>query len=336
MPNSNTGIFIVWRIFQRRTESLAREFSLEARYYYRPWEEKSKFHKALSYIFKTFDTVADLIKDKPAVVFVQLPPVPVLYIAATYCRLTGSKLVADCHNAMIYSRWLRWPLAKSLLRRADVALVHNKDVEVYAKRFNIETTTLRDPLPVLDSPAHSDLLERLGIGNNPYIIVPWSFAPDEPIHELIQAATELPGIIFVMTWFAEKLPPDVRNSLPPNLVLSGYLDDEDFNTLFSESTAALVLTAGGGTQPSPASEPIVLDIPLIVSDLNTTRQLYDDMPRYTENTSEGIREAAREVVDQHEQYRSKVQAFKENFARRLDLEIQDVKRSLGLDSHRDN
>ena len=334
MSTSNTGLFIVWRIFQRRTESLAREFNLDVCYYYRPWEEKSKFHKALSYIFKTFGTVTDLIRHKPPIVFIQLPPTPLLYIVATYCKITGSKLVADCHNSMIYSRWLRWPLAKALLRRADITLVHNKDVEVYAKRFNLDTITLRDPLPVLESPSQSNLLDRIGISENHYIIVPWSFAPDEPINELIQAAAALPDIIFVMTWFAEKLPPGVRNSLPPNLILSGYLDDEDFNTLFSKSIAAIVLTTREGTQPSAASEAIVLGIPLIVSDLNTTRQLYDNMPIYTKNTSEGIREAAQEVVDNHDKYQSKITVFKDNFAKRLNQEIRDVKSTLGLmDTH---
>lgn len=330
MPTPKAGLFIVWRIFQRRTESLAREFDLDACYYYKPWEERSKFHKALSYIFKTFGTIADLVRKKPTVVFIQLPPTPVLYIASAYCKLTGSRLVADCHNAMIYSRWLNWPLAKTLLRRANITLVHNRDVEVYARRFELETITLRDPLPVLESPAQTDLLERIGIGEKPYIIVPWSFAPDEPINELVQAATELPGIIFVMTWFAEKLPPETRNRLPPNLLLSGYLNDEDFNTLFARSSAALVLTTREGTQPSAASEAIVLGIPLIVSDLNTTRDLYGDMPIYTKNTCEGIRDASQEIIDNPEPYLAKITEFRNSFSARLEREIKGVKHTLGL------
>lgn len=336
MSSSRTGLFIVWRIFQRRSDSLAACFNLEVKYYYSPWEEKSRLHKAWSYVFKTAGTLRDLFSLKPAVVFIQLPPTPVLYIAAAYCALANCKLVADCHNAMIYSRWLNWPFAKQLLRSADALLVHNEDVEEYAKGFHINAITLRDPLPRLTSTVDTSLNSRYDFTRQPYIIVPWSFSPDEPIDELIQAAASMPEINFVMTWFAERLPQEVRNSLPSNLVLTGYLDDTDFNAIFSQATAALVLTTREGTQPSAASEAIVLGVPLIVSDLKTTRRLYQDMPVYIKNTAEGISTGVRTAFEQREKLEKTIESFKSGFSERLEKEIFEVKVSLGLTDHSDS
>lgn len=332
MTPPTAGLFIVWRIFQRRTESLAAEFGLRVNYYYRTWEDRSKFHKACSYIPKTIGTVIDLVRDRPPVVFIQLPPTPILYIAAIYSWITKTKLVADCHNSMIYSRWLTWPFAKSLLRRTDAVLVHNEDVERHARQYQLRPIILRDPLPTLPGTADTHLLEQHDLSETPYVIVPWSFAPDEPISEFIEAVASLPDVQFVMTWFAEKLSPELRSKLPPNLILTGYLDDHDFNAIFSQASAALVLTTREGTQPSAASEAIVLGIPLIVSDLNTTRKLYEDMPIYVQNDAAGIRDGVSKALAEHDKQKDRITTFKRTFHDRLVLEINDVKSLLGVTS----
>ncbi len=331
MPSSEKGLFIVWRIFQRRSESLARCFDLEIKYYYADWEEKSKFHKALSYVFKTAGTLRDMIRCKPEILFIQLPPTPVLYLAATYCYFTKCRLVADCHNAMIYSKWLKWPFALSLLRNADAALVHNEDVEQQALRLGLKTITLRDPLPQLEMDNRRKAADIADTGAGDYVMVPWSFSPDEPIEELFQAAESLPAVKFLMTWFAERLPQEIRDRVPSNLVLTGYLDDGDFNALFSQASAVLVMTTREGTQPSAASEAIVLGVPLIVSDLQTTRRLYEDVPVYIANDAAGISEGVRTALATRDVLRQRILGFKNKFEMRLKEEIDQVEQMLALD-----
>ncbi|MFC1773653.1 hypothetical protein ACFL3A_09915 [Pseudomonadota bacterium] len=330
MPQSNIGLFIVWRIFQRRAESLAAKFDLSVKYYYFSWEEKTKLHKALSYIFKTVLTLRDMFRLKPSIIFIQLPPTPVLYIAIAFCKLTNCKLVADCHNAMIYSKWLSWPLAKLLLREADTLLVHNQDVENYAKRFQLDAITLHDPLPALTDRVGPDIRIQYEFTKEDYVIVPWSFAPDEPIDELIRAAASMPETVFVMTWFAEKLPANIKNNVPSNLVMTGYLNDNDFTAIFAQATAALVLTTREGTQPSGATEAIALSVPLILSDLKTTRRLYDDMPIYIDNSADGIRRGIQQAFTEQDEVKARVLAFKNLLSMRLEAEIEDVKSLLRI------
>ncbi len=330
MPQRSVGLFIVWRIFQRRTESLAAKFNLSVKYYYFPWEEKTKLHKAWSYVFKTVLTTRDLWHFKPSIVFIQLPPTPVLYIASAFCKLTNCKLVADCHNAMIYSKWLSWPLAKFLLRKADTLLVHNHDVEDYAKRFQLDAITLHDPLPTLTDTVGHELKIRYEFTKALYVIVPWSFAPDEPISELIRAAETMPETVFVMTWFAEKLPADIKDNLPSNLVLTGYLNDNDFTAMFSQAAAALVLTTREGTQPSGATEAVALGVPLILSDLKTTRRLYEDMPIYVDNTVDGIQRGVQQAFSEQDERKARVLAFKNTLSIRLEEEVSNVKSLLRI------
>ena len=330
MSSSKRGLFVAWRIFQRRNISVANKFGLEPRFYYRTWEEKSRVHKASSYIFKSLNMLRDLIKFHPDVIFLQLPPVPVLYIVALFCRLTGCRYVADCHNVMIYSKWLNWPFAKTLLNAADALLVHNEDVSIYARQLGLNTITLRDPLPDLKRTTDPDLLAKYGLKKDAYVIVPWSFASDEPILELFQAAKAMPETKYVMTWFAEKLPVELREILPANLILTGYLDDNAFNAIFSDAGVALVLTTREGTQPSSASEAISLEIPLIVSDLDTTRKLYKNTPVYIENTTQGILTGVAQAFHEQEQRITAIRAFGKAYGRDLDEEIDSVKNLLGL------
>ena len=145
MVTKQNGIYITWGIFQRRTESLASNLNLHKLYYYYTWEDRSKLHKLCSYFLKSINLVADLIGIKPNITFIQLPPTPVLYIVALYCKVSGNKYVADCHNAMLYSsKWFKWPLTKRLLRKADAILVHNEDVRDFAKSLGLTATILRE------------------------------------------------------------------------------------------------------------------------------------------------------------------------------------------------
>lgn len=331
MSQSCKGLFIVWRIFQRRTESLADKLELEVRYYHYPWEDKSKLHKAFSYILKGSRTLHDLVRLRPDVVFTQLPPTPLLYIVYLYSKVRGCKVVADCHNAMVYSKWLNWPFAERFLQRVDTLLVHNHDVESHARELGLDAVTLHDPLPAMKSTLDkTELQSRFSFAKQTYIIAPWSFAADEPVDELISAAVAMPDIVFVMTWFAERLPAEIAERLPPNLVLTGFLDDENFTGVFAHAHAALVLTTREGTQPSGATEAIALGVPLILSDIKTTRRLYGDVPVYIDNTSEGIQQGIRQVSEEREMRRSRIADFRSELDGRLRDELANVKALLKL------
>jgi hypothetical protein len=332
MPSHRQGVYITWHIFQRRTESLADQLQLEKIYCHYKWENKSKVHKIWSYFLKTVITLGKLVHFRPKLIFFQLPPTPVLYVISAYCWFTGSKCFADCHNSMICdSKWLNWPFAKALLAKADAMLVHNNDVQEFVRSEKMSAITLRDPLPSISKVYDPGVLEQYGLKQYNYVIVPWSFSPDEPIYELIQVAELMPQTKFVMTWFAEKVPLSIRESMPPNLLLTGYLNETEYNKVFAQAGAALVLTTREGTQPSGASEAITLEVPLIVSDIKTTKKLYKDMPIYVENTVEGIHRGVINALEQREECVAKIKSFAIRYRQELNAELTKVKTLLEID-----
>ena len=90
------------------------------------------------------------------------------------------------------------------------------------------------------------------------------------------------------------------------------------------------MTTREGTQPSAASEAISLEIPLIVSDLDTTRKLYKNTPVYIENTTQGILTGVAQAFHEQEQRITAIRAFGKAYGRDLDEEIDSVKNLLGL------
>lgn len=321
-----SNLFIVWNPFQRRSETLAAAFDLDLLYYNYRWERKGAFFKTFSYLPKFLETMYTLVRKKPRYVFVQLAPTPLLYVASLYRLVSGAKIVADCHNTMIYDdHWIHWPFAKSLLRRADIALVHNRDVEKLARELNIDTLILRDPLPVLKVPAEIHEVAGIDIRNQSYVIIPCGIAPDEPVDALFGAIRAMPDQLFVMTWFADKLSPEVRNKAPDNLRFSGYLNEPEFNALYANANAALVLTTREGTQPSGAAEAISLGVPLILSDLATTMSLYGDAPVYVQNDIAAIAAGTAMALSDYDRFSRAISGLREALREDADGQIARLK-----------
>lgn len=285
--NKNLDMFIVWHPFQQRAKVLSDAFGARPCWLFYSWEKKNKFFKLLSYFLKSLVTLYLLIKKNPRRIFMQLPPVPLLYVASIYGRFSDSQLVFDGHNSLFCSHWARWPLVKRLLdAKGVVLLTHNEDISIIAERLGIHSMTLIDPLPAHNVDSEIGLPASLEKGQ--YVIVPFSFSDDEPVEELLEAARLLPEQRFAVTWFKEKAISKVSSTIPDNIVFTGFLDLDVYQSLFSNALCALALTTRDGTQPSVATEAIGFGVPLVVSDIGTTRKLYDKWPIYVDNDAEGI------------------------------------------------
>lgn len=326
MNKNNANVYVVWTVFQRRAQSLGAMLDMDVRYYHYAWEEKGKVFKAMAHLMKFAATLRDLLRLRPRVVMLQLAPTTLLYAAATYRLLTGASYVADCHNTMIYDdHWIRWPFARALLRRALVTIVHNTDVQREAERIGIPSTILRDPLPVMDVPEDVSQVADIDLDNTSYVIIPGSMAPDEPIGELFEAAASTPDMLFVMTWYAHKLPEAFRGKAPENIRFTGFLDEPEFNALYAKANVAIVLTTREGTQPSGASEAIALGVPLVVSDIATTRRLYGDAPVYVDNSASSIASGVKQAVEAHDEVAARVASLRDDLRNEAQRQVDELK-----------
>ena len=328
MSSKHTNLYIAWVPFQRRAQSLATSFDLKACYYHFDWGERGKMFRLMSWFAKGAATLKDLIKHKPDFIIIQLAPTPLLYVAAFYGMFSRCRYVSDCHNTMLYDAHnIHWPLAKFLLRRSAVVVVHNDDVKAHADRHNISSQILRDPLPTLNVP--DGIKEVAGISlKEDYALVPGSMAEDEPLEELFDAARALPDTLVVLTWFFERLPEELRSKAPGNIRFTGFLDEPDFNALYANANVAIVLTTREGTQPSGASEAISLGIPLVVSDISTTRRLYQDNPIYVDNSAKSITDGISEALSDYDKWSARVSTLRAELTKEAEQQIAAVKSSL--------
>lgn len=318
-------LFQVWKVYQRRAESIAVKFNAAVNYYHYSWEERGKVYKAASYCLKSWNTMRDLFRYRPKLIIIQLPPTLALYMVAVYGLFTGTPYMADCHNAMILRSWIRWPFAKYLLRKAAAVIVHNENVRIHAQENGVDAIVIRDPLPAGQAGEDLGVLTRFGLEERQYVIVPWNLQPDEPIEEFIEAVRCLPEIKFAMTWYTERMPKSLLARIPGNLVLTGYLETPEFNSLFGHAGAAISLTTQQGIQPSAASEAIAYSVPIVLSDTQTARTLYKDAPVYVRNEAGSIAEGITEILGNRELYRENVVNYGEILKRDLDNELNTLK-----------
>lgn len=265
-------LFIIWKAYQRRVDAFKERLGARAIYLHYAWEERSKLHKAVSYVAKFYETWRLLFRHKPAMFYVQAPPTFPVYAAFFYSVLTGAKYIVDAHNPMISgSFWNRMPLAKAVLRKAATVIVHNAFVAQQAQAQQLPHTVLMDRPPEI-SLKPTALPERLnGKNGRPRVVVPCSYDVDEPLAELQKATSELSHVDFYLTWYIEKMPAQFASRFGKNVIFTGFLPLPEFNGLLASADAILVLTTQDGTQPSGATEALAFAKPLIVSDLQIIR-----------------------------------------------------------------
>lgn len=330
--NQEVGVFITWAKYCARVEILAPILGLKILYFHYSWEERTKFHKAISYLLKTINTFNYLFSKKPSLIFITLPPTPLLYYSAFYSWMTGSTYVSDCHNAMIHDHWYKWVFVKKLLGKG-IMIMHNVHAGIEAKeKTGFTPFVLRNGIAQEQSLdiKKTLFLERFGLLPKSYVILPWHLDNDEPIEEVIKAANILPHIKFVMTWYSEKLPSATRNNLPSNVILTGYLNIDDFNQLFANAGIALILTKWENIQLNGMQEAMAFVIPAVVSDLNTARFLYKDAPVYVKNNPESIAEGVRIAFENRLELLEKMKKLRINSEKEFFDQIEILKVKLNL------
>lgn len=321
------GIIIVWVAYQRRSESLAKYFDLRICYHHYSWEEKGKYLKPFAYICKFIQTIYTLIINRPKVVFVQVPPTFPLYPVYVYCKLFGAVYIGDCHNTTFYdSYWRKFPFIKSILRKAKWDLVHNEDIVEKIKNDNYPYYLMRDPIPQIEADTTVEIISNLKIKTDEYVIIPGSFDVDEPLQELFNAMNLLPQTTFVCTWFKERVPKNMQ--LPKNVLMTGFLPVREFNALYANANAAIVLTTREGTQPSGAAEAISLEVPLVVSDIATTRRLYSEAAVFVKSDGASIADGVKFALQNQIEIREKMKKLKQKISAENNQQLINFKEML--------
>jgi glycosyltransferase involved in cell wall biosynthesis len=129
------------------------------------------------------------------------------------------------------------------------------------------------------------------------VVVICSFSPDEPITEVLQASRMLPEIEFYITGDYTRALERLEKKITPNVILTGYLNRNDYAALLRSADTIIALTKRDNTMLSGANEAFALSKPLITTGWPSLRNYFGNAAVYVSNhhTPEEIAEAVNEV-----------------------------------------
>ena len=260
----------------------------------------------LKYALQWFRTAQILRRERPDTVFVMTPPVFAALPAFWYAWRHGKQVVLDAHTgAFVHPRWrlFQW-LQKLMCRRATTTLVSNEHLAELVRDSGGYVTVVPD-VPIV-YPADGEFSRPAGMT----IAAVCSFDRDEPLAALFEAARLLPDVRFFVTGNPRTLPSEFKDTLSPNVTLTGFLSTPVYGRLLSCADAVLVLTTYDHTMLRGAYEAIYQGTPVIVSDWPVLREAFPKAAVHVDNTPERIVEAVRKIESNLDAYRAEARELR--------------------------
>ncbi len=231
----------------------------------------------LRYAASLLATIGTVLRLRPHVAVVQNPPIFPALVFLAWKRLRGARLLLDNHptgfgakdnkqgqRMLAITRWVA--------RRSDAVLVTTQE---WADKVIEWGAT---PLVVHEAPpstvtAHPTppAVQR----SRPFeVLFACTFAQDEPVAEVMRVARQLPDIRFTVTGDPRRATPGDLADLPPNVELTGWVDQARYAQLLIRADAVLALTTEPTSVMRAAYEAVFGLRPLIASNWPTTAELF--------------------------------------------------------------
>lgn len=279
------GLFISWTRENGRTAGLARELGLEPCFIYRPGG-----FGLLGRYARQLRTTRKILRERaPRRVLLMLPPAPALLsFAGSLFRDRSARptVACDLHTGFFSDPKWRWACRTALgmmRRRGFTAIVTNLHLRDICLARNVPAVVLHDVIEQHDPPAE----------HGPYVLLPLSYANDEPVVEILEAARQVPEIEWRLTGRA---PDAVRAAAPENVTFTGFVDDAEYASLMAGALGVVALTTRPHTMQRAGYEAFSLGVPQVTSDFPELREFYADSARYADPASASIAEAVRGLM----------------------------------------
>ncbi len=117
-----------------------------------------------------------------------------------------------------------------------------------------------------------------------------TFAQDEPLDAVLEAARMLPDVNFYITGDKRKKPASFFEDAPTNVSFTGFLDpDKQYPGLLRAVDAVMVLTTRNYTLQLGGCEATAVGKPLVTSDWPYLREVFPKGTVYVTDTADSIR-----------------------------------------------
>jgi hypothetical protein len=265
MQDQTNITVIAWKKLSRRSELFAEALNGNLLF----------FKDKLPYIQAAVKTFISVIRQKPQVLLLQLPQGPLLLEAYFLKKFVGCKIVADIHTGfLLNTNWkslvLNAPFVK-LLPLADIVVAHNEaQLDIIPKSAKSKTVVVYDPWHLIATEGKISKQEK-------YMVFPASFAPDEPLEEVIKAINTSNNqslkLYITGDW---KRAPELKKIASEKIKFTGFLSNKEFNNLLSGASAIITGTTREYTTMMSAWEAIAYNKPLAVTTTKTLKTMYSN------------------------------------------------------------
>ena len=317
-------LVIAWAPFSARSEKIA--YSLNSKLFLKGYRSKAKIFSLLKYVKLSINTLNLLHKEKPNVVICQLPPLFLAYSILFYKLLTFSKkpdIILDLHTAAFCKPWSYFGVMNNYLFKKSLRLIvtnkhllseidpkhHNKVLILEDAIFDLQKTDSKNNKSsirlsnIYDS--NDDKCFKVGII--------CSFAPDEPLSEIIATAKLIPAVKFFVSGDHNRIYKNLleADSTPSNLLFTGFLDYRDYRKLISSMDVLMVLTTRNKTLLSGCYEAVMVEKPLITSNFDVLKDAFNKGTVFVDNSVEQIVNAIDQVKNNYWQLKEEIKYLKE-------------------------
>jgi hypothetical protein len=287
--------FIAWAPEGSRAGSISRALGGEWRTFY----DLRINHKALvplRYLMSALRTVSYLVRHRPRAIIVQTPPVPAAALVVAWARLKRVPVVLDTHPASFgldgrpFHR-VMMPLLSRLAPRAAGCIVTTPELGEEISRWRGR------PLIVHEAPmVWSGRIRPNGCSSRRTVMFICTFAPDEPLTELLEAARRLPDVTVQVTGDLRRLSAKMREAAPPNVQWLGYLVGDDYVLALAGADVVIALTCRRESVQRSAHEAVDALRPLVLSEWPHVAELFPHavlVENEPESIAAGVEEALR-------------------------------------------
>ncbi len=228
-------------------------------------------HAPLKYVLQTIATLRILWRERPELVLVAAPPIFAALPVLLYASLVrDTRVVIDAHTGIFEHRRWSWllPLTRVVFRRADAVIVTGRHLAHLVESWGARAVVI-GTVPVVFGPGQTPRP-----CNGPRVVVVNSFAVDEPLDELLEAAARQRQACFFVTGDTALARRDWLEAKPENLTFTGFVSEDEYTGLLRAADAVVVLTTHDHTMQRGGYEAMALAKPLVTSDWPLLRQTF--------------------------------------------------------------
>lgn len=285
-------IWVTWETQRRSIELSAR---MRSKLFIFDFPGKARYLKSI------ISTIRIFLTENPRIIFVQNPSMILAAAACWYRVLSRTPVVVDRHTTFLLTR--KYPksigififkiLNQFTLRTADLTIVTNEHLASLVRSYGGKPFVLPDPIPILKK------VNSPKLAGDKNIVLISSFGLDEPIQEAIEAMRDIADnrVCLYITGNFKKCDENLFAKVPDNVVLTGFLSDQDFVDLLFASDAIMALTTADYCMLCGCYEAIAAKKPLITSDKRVLKDYFINA-FFTANNRKDIRHAVLTVLDE--------------------------------------